>query len=241
MPRRTSHSTPLLCAVSRQHLPFFHAAPRSAPLRFAARHCTYVRSFARLLACSFTCSLIPSFTQAFIVFSYFTDSTPSLSNSVIPPFLQYSNQRASPAFVDTASDFNVTPEDLERSFRAEIAGVEHRLRVMETQRSVVNEPHEDLIAFPECHEDEVQVHCQGCLPFDSPDARGGTSRLLQNCDPHAMDVKALFLRDQDVSHWLLFASFTTLSAPRSCLNFNSGWRHVRNGFLRCCAVGSART
>ena len=34
-------------------------------------------------------------------------------------------------------------EDLERFFRAEIAGVEHRMRVMETQRSVVNEPHED--------------------------------------------------------------------------------------------------
>ena len=35
-------------------------------------------------------------------------------------------------------------EDLERCFRAEIAGVEHRFRVMETQRSVVKELHEDL-------------------------------------------------------------------------------------------------
>ena len=33
--------------------------------------------------------------------------------------------------------------DLEMFSRAVIAGVEHRLRVMETQRSVVNEPHED--------------------------------------------------------------------------------------------------
>ena len=34
--------------------------------------------------------------------------------------------------------------DLEKFSRAEIAGVEHRLRVMETQRSVVNERHGDL-------------------------------------------------------------------------------------------------
>ena len=33
--------------------------------------------------------------------------------------------------------------DFERFSRAEIAGVEHRWRVMETQRSVVNEAHED--------------------------------------------------------------------------------------------------
>ena len=62
-------------------------------------------------------------------------------------------------------------EDLERFSQVEIAGVEHWVRVMETQRSVVNEPHEDL-------EQSFRRHCRGA----SQDSEGdqGSHEILAN-------------------------------------------------------------